>query len=248
MAAPGVTATALHQNQILTEFVGDLVDLEVAHARNCTSIQSRAKVCCDAADLCPDCCVDCGSARFAVYLVVHRDSSRPGAQHAPVVHCRALRFCGGQNGAPSKSLRASLLYSTGKRGHVIENLFLRVSEGGRRAEFSFWGYGETDHLVIGGGLSIPEAGVSTNHHHFNPVNSDELFLFSGGDYTLQLLAKLVGRKRLSSLWTVTVTVPEGIFSNNRIAQRDEVSFNWSPEQNKFLTSVRTQSDPVIRGI
>jgi hypothetical protein len=161
----------------------------------------------------------------------------------------ALRydFVTGQNVPQAKVFLRPLLYSTGKRGHVIENLSLRVSEGARQAEFAFWGYGETDHLVIGGGLSIPESGVSTNHH-FNPVKNDELFLFSGGNYTLELVAKLVGRHRPSSLWTLTVTVPEGVFSKNRVAQRDEVSFHWSPEQNKFLTSVRTQTDPVIRWI
>lgn len=156
-------------------------------------------------------------------------------------------FVEGRSVPRAKIFTRLLLYSTGKRGHVIENLFLRVSEGDRRAEFSFWGYGETDHLVIGGGLSIPESGVSTNHH-FNTVNNDELLLFSGGDYTLDLLAKLAGRKRQSLLWTVTVTIPEGIFSKNRIAKESEVSFHWSPEQNKFLTSVRTPSEPVVRWI
>jgi hypothetical protein len=68
----------------------------------------------------------------------------------------------------AKVFMRPLLYSTCKRGHVIEHLFLRLSEGDRRAEFSFWGYGEANQLVVGSGLSVPEAGVSTNHH-FNPV-------------------------------------------------------------------------------
>lgn len=70
----------------------------------------------------------------------------------------------------------ALLFSTGKRGQVIESLFLRVCEGSRRAEFSFWGYGDKD-LIRGSGLFVPETGVATNHH-FNPVDAETLFRFS----------------------------------------------------------------------
>lgn len=48
----------------------------------------------------------------------------------------------------AKIFLRSLLYSTGKRGRVVESLFLRVNEGARNAEFSFWGYGDKD-LVRG---------------------------------------------------------------------------------------------------
>ena len=37
----------------------------------------------------------------------------------------------------AKVFLRTLLYSTGKRGLVIQNLFLRVSEGTRTEEFSF---------------------------------------------------------------------------------------------------------------
>src|SRR3989344_4406048 len=87
----------------------------------------------------------------------------------------------------------SLLFSTGKRGQVIESLFLRVREGSRQAEFSFWGLGDKD-LIRGSGLFVPETGVATNHH-FNPVDAETLFLFSQGSYSLELVAKLVGRER-----------------------------------------------------
>src|SRR6266478_2627830 len=53
----------------------------------------------------------------------------------------------------AKIFLRSLLYSTGKRGRVIESLFLRVKEGRRNAEFSFWGYGD-EGLVRGSGLFV----------------------------------------------------------------------------------------------
>jgi hypothetical protein len=50
----------------------------------------------------------------------------------------------------AKIFLRSMLYSTGKRGRVIESLFLRVSEGQRSAEFSFWGYGDAARSSLSG--------------------------------------------------------------------------------------------------
>ena len=144
----------------------------------------------------------------------------------------------GKKAPQAKIFLRSLLYSTGKRGHVVESLFLRVAERTRQAEFSFWGYGDKD-LVRGSGLFVPETGVATNHH-FNPIDADEFFRFSGGTYTLELVAKLVGQKRLAPLWTVTLEMPEGAF-DKRIARATVVFFNWSPEQNQYITSVEDRS-------
>jgi len=131
-----------------------------------------------------------------------------------------------------------LLYSTGKRGLVIENLFLRVSEGARTEEFSFWGYGEKD-LVRGSGIFVPETGVVTNHH-FNPLHTDTLFRFSHGTYKLELIAKLVARKKLVSLWSIALEVPSGVFDKS-IARDTAVYFNWSPEEQRYVGSVEKRS-------
>ena len=147
----------------------------------------------------------------------------------------------GKNVPQAKIFLRSLLYSTGKRGHVVESLFLRVAEGSRRAEFSFWGYGDKD-LVRGSGLFVPETGVATNHH-FNPIDADELFLFSGGTYSLELVAKLVGRKRLASLWMVSLEMPEGAFDRS-IARETAVFFSWSPERGSYIASVEKRSERV----
>ena len=141
----------------------------------------------------------------------------------------------------AKIFLRSLLYSTGKRGHVVESLFLRVAEGRRRAEFSFWGHGDKD-LVRGSGLFVPESGVATNHH-FNPIDADELFLFSGGTYSLELVAKLVGRKRVTSLWKVTLEMPERAFDKS-IARETAIFFSWSPEQGRYIASVEKRSEHI----
>ena len=147
----------------------------------------------------------------------------------------------GEKAPLAKIFLRQLLYSTGKRGHVVESLFLRVAEGTRQAEFAFWGYGDKD-LVRGSGLFVPETGIATNHH-FNPIEADKPFLFSGGTYSFELMAKLVGRKRRASLWKVTLEIPAGPFDES-IARKTAVFFNWSPEQGSFIAAVEKRSEYV----
>lgn len=131
-----------------------------------------------------------------------------------------------------------LLFSTGKRGQVVESLFLRVREGSRSCEFSFWGYGDRD-LVRGSGLFIPESGIATNHH-FNPIHREPLFLFSAGTYTLELVAKLLGCPSVVSLCTVTLDLPSSPFGSS-IHADTAVYFNWSPEAQRYLSSIENRA-------
>lgn len=147
-------------------------------------------------------------------------------------------FIAGKPVPQAKVFLRSLLFSTGKRGQVIESLFLRVREGSRQVEFSFWGHGDKD-LIRGSGLFVPETGVATNHH-FNPMDSETLFRFSQGSYSLDLVAKLVGQKRLTSLWTVNLEVPPAAFDTT-IARETAVFFNWSPETQKYVASIESRS-------
>jgi len=135
----------------------------------------------------------------------------------------------------------ALLFSTGKRGQVVESLFLRVHEGSRAVEFSFWGLGDKD-LIRGSGLFVPETGVATNHH-FNPIDSESIFLFSGGSYSLELVAKLVGQESLASLWKVTLDVPAGAFGST-IAREKAIFYSWSPETRSYVTSVEDRSGSI----
>ncbi len=147
----------------------------------------------------------------------------------------------GKSVPQAKIFFRALLFSTGKRGQVIESLFLRVREGARQTEFSFWGLGDKD-LIRGSGLFVPETGVATNHH-FNPVDAETLFLFSQGSYSLELVAKLVGKERLVSLWNVTLEMPAGVF-DSAIARETTVFYSWSPEQRCYVASVEKRSGSV----
>lgn len=50
-----------------------------------------------------------------------------------------------ENEKPKIFLR-TLLYATGKRGYVIEGLYLKVQQPDSTQTYGFWGYGERDAL------------------------------------------------------------------------------------------------------
>jgi hypothetical protein len=153
----------------------------------------------------------------------------------------AFRYDSGR----AKIFLRTLLFSTGKRGLVIESLFLRVREGTRSEEFSFWGYGDKD-LVRGSGLFVGDNGIVTNHH-FNPINTEEFFKFTPGTYDLELVAKLIGTASLVKLSRITLSLPSGAFDfaptppviHGRGSSSTDVTvfFNWSPEQASYIASI-----------
>lgn len=57
----------------------------------------------------------------------------------------------GNEGGISKVFLRTLLYSTGKRGIVLEHLFIRLRRGETQQNFNVWVYGEKD-LARGSGL------------------------------------------------------------------------------------------------
>ena len=92
--------------------------------------------------------------------------------------------------APIKVYLRTLLYSTGKKGHVIENMFVRLHRGETQQNFNIWTYGDKD-LYRGSGLFVPETGVASNHHFLLPPDGTN-FQFSSGRYTLDIFATEVG--------------------------------------------------------
>lgn len=166
---------------------------------------------------------------FTAWFTIFRRGTVRSTQPSLIAFCYDSV---GMKHPQAKIFLRTLLFSTGKRGNVIESLFIRIREGSRREEFSFWGYGDKDLVSGSGGIFVPETGVAT-YHRFNPVDSDSLFLFSKGTYSLELVAKIIGRKQLTSLWTTTLEMPP-VFSDPATELNKKVFFNWSPEQSRWL--------------
>lgn len=108
--------------------------------------------------------------------------------------------------AKPKIFLRSLVYSTGKRGHIIESMFATVRRGETRQTFNVWVYGE-DKLARGSAIYVGETGVACNHHFLLPEDGTR-FEFLAGDYRLDVYAALVGRSASLHLYSVTLTISE----------------------------------------
>jgi hypothetical protein len=93
--------------------------------------------------------------------------------------------------ADPKVFFRALLYATGKRGHIIEGMYLRVRRGESAQNFNFWGYGETKALMIGSGLRVGEDGAAFNHHFLPPKHTP--FEFLPGEYDIEAYECVVNR-------------------------------------------------------
>jgi hypothetical protein len=128
----------------------------------------------------------------------------------------------------------AMLYATGKRGHIVEALYLKVRQGESTHTFNFWMYGETKELKIGSGLRVGEDGVSFNHH-FLPPRDDSSFAFLAGEYTIEVYARILNDApvRLS-------TVKVSLSAEHAAVLLDpamRVLFTWSPDSRVYHGNV-----------
>jgi hypothetical protein len=138
-------------------------------------------------------------------------------------------------GAEPKVFFRAMLYTTGKRGWIIEALYLKVRTGGVSRTFSFWMYGETNDLKIGSGLRVGEEGVSFNHH-FLPPKDSVVFAFPSGEYAIDVHATIVNRSAPISLCQVKLSLSDEL----AVALRDRskgVLFTWQPDSQSYRGDV-----------
>jgi hypothetical protein len=139
-----------------------------------------------------------------------------------------------ENDKPKVFLR-TLLYATGKRGYVIEGLYVKVKQPDSTQTFGFWMYGERDALVVAGGLRITDEGVAFNHH-FLKVSERDSSWFPEGEYTISVYARLVNTRDPKLLSTISVGLTKeqatelhllrgGLFTWDPDAGRYEISFD-----------------------
>ncbi len=129
----------------------------------------------------------------------------------------------------------TLLYSTGKRGHIVENMFITLRRGETRQNFNIWVYGD-DELRRGSGLFIPEGGVATNHHFLPPPNL-EAFVFSAGHYVLEVFAMIVGSTHAQSLFVVSLDITPETATALR-ESRSGLYFDWGPDAGCYDQNVK----------
>jgi len=136
-----------------------------------------------------------------------------------------------ENGTKPKIFLRTLLYATGKRGYIIEGLYLKVKQPDSIQTYGFWGYGERDALMVAGGLRVTDEGVAYNHH-FLKIN--DVSYFPEGNYEIAVYARLVNDKRPSLLMTITVALTKD--EATRLHLQRGVLFTWNPESSSYHPS------------
>jgi hypothetical protein len=128
----------------------------------------------------------------------------------------------------------SLLYSTGKRGHVVENMYLLVRKDDKQLPFNIWGYGE-EKLLRGSGLFVGETGISTNHHFI--LTDPSLFEYSSGRYNIQIYATVPGYRNPIQLNSIDLEI-EGKILPLHPTVNMSVWFDLQPDKRNYNCSVK----------
>jgi hypothetical protein len=129
----------------------------------------------------------------------------------------------------------TMLYATGKRGHIVEALYLKVRHGDTTQMFNFWMYGETKELKIGSGLRVGDDGVSSNHHFLPPKDASS-FAFMAGEYAIEAYARILNRKAPVLLSTVKLSLSHDYAETLKNLSMG-VLFTWRPDTQTYRGEV-----------
>jgi hypothetical protein len=129
----------------------------------------------------------------------------------------------------------TLLFSTSKRGRVIESMHVALFRNETHQNFNVWVYGERGKLVRGSGLFVGETGVSANHHFLTPEDGSS-FRFIEGYYRLDVFAHLLGDRKPMRLFSQELEISRDI----AVALQEKSSglyFDWGPDSARYLPHI-----------
>lgn len=143
-----------------------------------------------------------------------------------------------EKGSSPKIFLRCLLFSTSKRGRVIESMHVTLSRNETRQNFNIWVYGD-EKLVRGSGLFVGETGVSANHHFLTPKDGSS-FIFSDGTYHLQVFARLLGDQENKLLFAQLLEIKREV----SIALEEPgtgLYFDWGPDSSRYLSHIEKRT-------
>jgi hypothetical protein len=144
----------------------------------------------------------------------------------------APRTDGGQ--PPPKIFLRTLLFSTAKRGRVVESMHATLQRNESRQNFNIWVHGD-DKLVRGSGLFVGETGVAANHHFLTPKDGSS-FQFVAGSYRLRVYARLLGDANLKLLFSHDLEISSELAESLRMPETG-LYFDWGPDSSRYLPHV-----------
>ncbi len=141
----------------------------------------------------------------------------------------------------------TLLYSSSKKGQVIESMHVTLERGETKQNFSIWVHGgQKGDLFRGSGLFVTYEGVTLNHHFLLPPDGSD-FRFLAGNYTLKVFAKLVNGDKPTQLYSIPLVVSE---SQAEELKQKQVGlfFDWGPDQGNYYSHLDIKSEPDLEQI
>jgi hypothetical protein len=150
----------------------------------------------------------------------------------------------GGSGEPKVFLR-TLLYSTGKRGRIVESMFVKLRRSESVQTFNIWIYGEKQQLVRGSGIHVGFEGITCNHHFLLPKDGTG-YEFLPGDYVLEVYVSplhAVGPVLLSKLNLVLTKEQADALKTKKAG----VYFDWGPDSAKYHAHIDEQPKPTYSG-
>jgi hypothetical protein len=134
----------------------------------------------------------------------------------------------------------TLLFSTSRRGRIIEAMYVSLQRNESRQNFSIWVYGD-ERLVRGSGLYVGESGVAVSHHFMAPKDIRP-FGFSEGTYHIEVFVKLLGDSETLQLFSEQLVV-DGTAAN-AIANEDcGLYFDWGPDAGRYIPHIDKKRAP-----
>lgn len=135
------------------------------------------------------------------------------------------------DGINNKIYIRTLLYSTAKRGQVLESLYISVRRNESKQNFNIWVYGEKGDLKRGSGLFVPESGITLDHHFILPKDGSS-FQFLEGKYNLVVYAIVVGSISPIKLIDIDLDI-----THSQAVKLKEPStgiyYDWGPDQQSY---------------
>ncbi len=144
------------------------------------------------------------------------------------------RFESGKN----KIYLRTLLYSTAKRGQVLESLHVSLRRNESKQNFNIWVYGDKNNLKRGSGLFVAQEGVTFDHHFLLPEDGVN-FEFLAGVYKLVVYAKLVGEGEPKELMAINFVISES--QALRLSEPNTgIYYDWGPDQQSYHSHIDTR--------
>jgi len=135
----------------------------------------------------------------------------------------------------------TLLYSSARKGQVIESMHVTLARGETKQNFSIWVHGgQKGDLSRGSGLFVTHEGITLNHHFLLPPDGSD-FRFLAGNYTLKVFAKLVNDSTPIQIFSISLVVTES--QAQELKQRNAgLFFDWGPDQGAYYSHI-IKSEP-----